>query len=189
MADVGSGVPPCICRRPIANERAEYVEEDADVGPLALPSFFVKLPDLECALASLAPLAGMPSGGSGRPLCNAPPSCGVAWLPIGVASLSCGGAGREGGWVGGSGSRWDAFSAGLGTGLEFGEGWMSRVSLGAREPLLLRLPGTGGFRDGTADDMVVGLLSLSPRTQRVRHEALLQRFIQKSDVFAFPFSL
>lgn len=186
MADAGSGV-----RRLSANE---YVEEDADVGPLALPSWFVKLPDLECALASLAPLAGMPtSGGScGRPFCNAPPSCGVPWLPIGVASLSCGGAAREGGRVGGSGSRLDAFSVGLGTGLAFGDGWMSRVSRGGREPPLLRLPGTGGFRCGTADmavDLFGGLcLSPSPRTQRVRHEALFQRFIQKSvsdaDVFA-----
>lgn len=62
------------------------------------------------------------------------------------------------------------FSVRLGTGLEFGDGWISRVRRGVREPLLLRPPGTGGFRRGAGDDMVVGCwvvvcLSLSGGTQ------------------------
>lgn len=47
-------------------------------------------------------------------------------------------------------------------GLMLGEGGMPRVSFGARGlPVLLRLPGTGGRRSGTGDDMA-GLFCLSP---------------------------
>jgi hypothetical protein len=57
IADCGSGVPICPCLRPMAKDRAEYVEEDADSGLLILPSATVKLPDLEWLLASLEPVA------------------------------------------------------------------------------------------------------------------------------------
>ena len=60
----------------------------------------VKLPDLECPLASLAPLAELPAydWGAGRPFGKEMPSCGVALLPIGVASRSCGNVGRDEGF-------------------------------------------------------------------------------------------
>ena len=48
------------------------------------------------------------------------------------------------------------------TGLALGEGGMPRVSFGALGlPLLLRLPGTGGRRSGTEEDMA-RLFCLSP---------------------------
>ena len=52
MADEGSGVlvgPP---RKPIAKDRAEYVDEEADPGPLVFPSSKPKLSALERLLAS-----------------------------------------------------------------------------------------------------------------------------------------
>jgi hypothetical protein len=98
----------------------------------------------------------------GRLLGRAPPSCGGPRLPIGVASRSCGGVGRDDGrWVGGSGSGSGAFPNGLPTGLALGEPWISSVRRGVRVPLLLRLPpGTGGFKSGTGDDMVRAVLGL-----------------------------
>lgn len=96
MADDGSGVPVG-CRKPIANDKAEYDDESAEVAPLAFPSIIVKLPDLECPLASLAPLAELPAcdWGGGRPFGREMLSCGVALLPCGVANRNCGGMGRE----------------------------------------------------------------------------------------------
>jgi hypothetical protein len=47
MADEGSGVPICPCRRPMAKDNAEYVEDEADSGLLARPSPMVKLSDRE----------------------------------------------------------------------------------------------------------------------------------------------
>lgn len=90
IAEEGSGVPGR-GRRPIANESAEKVDDEADPGPLTLPSRFVKLPDLELSLASLVPLAETPpSGWAGvRSLYNGTLSWGV-----GVANRSCGGFGR-----------------------------------------------------------------------------------------------
>lgn len=149
IADDGSGVPPRGFRRPMANERAEYVDDDADAGPLPFPSRFVKLPVLECPFAS--PNPGICSGG-GRPLCNEPPSRGVSCVPMGVASLSCGGAGRPAGRCSLGPSRTVVLVSGL-TGLTLGEGGIPSVNRGVREPLL-RLPGTGGLRRGAGDDIV-----------------------------------
>lgn len=78
---------------PVGYDRAEKPDDEADVGLLFLPSSIVKLSDLECPLLSLTPLAGSGCGG-GRPFAIECPSCGVVLLPIGVASLNCGGAGR-----------------------------------------------------------------------------------------------
>lgn len=87
----------------MANERAEYEEEDAEPGALPLPSTIVKLPDLEWALRSLFPFVVFVEilrlRGGGRPFCTVRlgPSCGVAFVPMGVANLSCGGVGLEAG--------------------------------------------------------------------------------------------
>ena len=72
----------------------EKEEEEAEVGPLALPSIIVKLSDLEWLLPSLAQLAEFVTYGcdEDRPFARELPSCGVELLPIGVASLNCGGA-------------------------------------------------------------------------------------------------
>ena len=82
------------------------------------------------------------------------PSWGVVLLPCGVASRSCGGAGREAG-------RWSGCNSGIlllpTTGLWLGEGGIARPSLGVRAPPVLRFePGMGGRRSGAGDDMVLG---------------------------------
>lgn len=92
-------------------------------------------------------------GGAGLPLTMRGISCGTSeLLPIGVASRSCGGAGRFAGrgWICG-GAAWLA-----GTGLPLtrgrvlGDGGIPSVNLGFGALLLLRfLPGTGGRRRGT----------------------------------------
>lgn len=46
------------------------------------------------------------------------------------------------------------------TGFILGEGGIPSVSLGVREPLLFRAPGTGGRRRGAGEDMVLLLLLL-----------------------------
>lgn len=81
-------------------DNAENDDEEADVGPLVLPSTMVKLSDLEWLLPSLAPLAALPTYGcgGGRLFESELPSCGVVLLPIGVASRNWGGAGREEGF-------------------------------------------------------------------------------------------
>lgn len=138
IAEDGSGVPPWGCRS-IANDKAEYVDEDADAGPLPLPSVFVALPFLE-----------WPFGSLGR---NEPPSCGICWDPMGVASLSWGGAGRlEGRCSLGSSDR-AAFPSGF-TGLALGEGGIPSVRRGVRDPELLRARGTGGLSSGAGEDIV-----------------------------------
>lgn len=102
----------------MANDKAEYCDEDAESGRLILPSPTVKLPDRECALASLDPvtadmfkgcICGLRLGLSDAPW---PPmvareslgaegreegrgSMGTPWLPIGVARESVGAAGRD----------------------------------------------------------------------------------------------
>ena len=91
MAEAGSGVPAG-CLKPIA----ENPDDEAEVGPLVLPSTMVKLSDRECPLASLTPPAEPVIGtGDGRPLASEGPSCGVELLPIGVASCNRGGVGLE----------------------------------------------------------------------------------------------
>lgn len=118
--------------------------DDAD--PFACTS--PKLPDLECALASLEPDAERPGpmwrGGKARGFL---PSCGALLLPMGVTTLSFGI------WRG-----CGAFSVGipslapLVTGRAFGDGGMDRPSCGG--PLLPgRAPGMGGRRRGAGDDM------------------------------------
>jgi len=109
-----------------------------------------KLPDLECALASLEPDADSPgppmiSGGGARAF---RPSCGPLLVPMGVTRLSCGV------WRG-----WGAFRVGiplpapLVTGRAFGDGGMDRPSWGG--PLLPgRAPGMGGRSRGAGDDML-----------------------------------
>jgi hypothetical protein len=64
MAEEGlSGVPVWPCRVPMNDDNAEYCDDDADSGPLALPSIIVKLSDLRRLLGSLEPLtAGMFKG-------------------------------------------------------------------------------------------------------------------------------
>jgi hypothetical protein len=74
---------------------------------------------------------------------------------MGVASRSCGGAGRpDGRMSGGMSDRWVGLASEPLTGFMFGEGGMPRVRRGAREPLWLRAPGTGGLRSGAGDDMM-----------------------------------
>lgn len=113
-----------------------------------------------------------------------PPSCGVNRLPCGVASRSCGSAGREdearGIWScsGGTSGLGQAAPTAMGagwTGLTLGEGGMPRVSLGVRVPLLLRAPGTGGRRRGAGADMLLsdGGLILAVML-RHRREMLLE---------------
>lgn len=123
------------------------IDEFADVGPLPLPR----------PSSGGWPLSPRPfvdttrGGGAGRPFGMGADSCGAFWLPMGVARRSWGRAGREG--CTGCGAS-VAGTALLLTGLLLGEGGMPRVSFGARGlPLLLRLPGTGGRRSGTEDDM------------------------------------
>ena len=74
----------------MANERAEYCEEEADPGPLVLPSRGPKLPDLECSLASLEPVAADMFNGC---LNEEDGSLMVALPPIGVARESFGAVG------------------------------------------------------------------------------------------------
>lgn len=144
----------------MAKERAEYWEF-ADAGPLPFPS------------DPLCPFTPNPfvdnCGGAGRPFTTRVVSCGTCWLlPMGVARRSDGGAGRAAGcWVWGCGCESGCGASAAGaplplTGLALGEGGMPRVSLGARGlPALLRLPGTGGRRRGTEEDMA-RLFCLSP---------------------------
>lgn len=106
-----------------------------------------KLPDLECALASLEPPADSPvpicSGGNPRGFCR--PSCGVVLEPMGVARRSCGGIGRP--------SVGTASLAPFTTGLALGDAGMERPRRGVRLPLWARPPGMGGRRRGAGDDM------------------------------------
>jgi hypothetical protein len=81
------------------------------------------------------------------------PSCGVCWLPIGVAKRSWGGAGRLAGRIRGILGTVDSPFV-ESTGFMLGEGGIPKVSFGVREPLLLREPGTGGLRSGAGDDMM-----------------------------------
>jgi hypothetical protein len=64
MAEEGlSGVPVWPGRVPMNDDNAEYCDDDADSGPLALPSIIVKLSDLRRLPGSLEPLtAGMFKG-------------------------------------------------------------------------------------------------------------------------------
>lgn len=99
--------------------------DDAD--PFACTS--PKLPDLECALASLEPPAERPvpicSGGSPRGFWR--PSCGVVLEPMGVARRRAGGRGRP---------RVGTLSLEpLTTGLAFGDAGMDRPRRGGRLPL------------------------------------------------------
>ena len=97
MADAGSGVPAG-CREHAGYDTAEKPDDEAEVGPLVLPSTIVKLSDLECPLPSLPPLAEPIMGtGDGRPFASDGPSWGVVLLPMGVASCSRGGVGRDDG--------------------------------------------------------------------------------------------
>ena len=96
IALAGSGVPAGCRREPVGYDTFEKPDDEAEVGPLVRPSTMVKLSDRECPLPSLPPPAEpLTCGcGGGLPLASAS-SRGVALLPIGVASLNCGGAGRE----------------------------------------------------------------------------------------------
>lgn len=110
----------------------------------------LKLPDLECALASLEPDADSPvpiwSGGKARGPCLF--SCGALLVePRGVTTLSLGGWGRPCG-MGGAMLPFASFA----TGRWFGEGGIDRPSDGG--PLLPgRAPGMGGRRRGAGADM------------------------------------
>lgn len=97
IAEEGSGVPICPCLKPIAKDNAEYVEDEADSGLLALPSPTVKLPDLEWLLASLDPVIAEMFKGWICGLQLDPDSCGAPWPPMGVASDNFGAVGREDG--------------------------------------------------------------------------------------------
>ena len=149
MAEAGSGVPEgCLY--------AEKPEDEAEVGLLFLPSTIAKLSDLECPLPSLPPLAEllMCVWGRGRFVEGRDWSDGVALLPIGVASRSCGGAGlvkgREIWEIGGSegAASLELFV----TDFWPGEGGIAKPSRGARGPEFLGvLPGIGGRRRGAGD--------------------------------------
>lgn len=157
MAEAGSGVLPVGWRRPMANDSVEYCDEDALPGPLALPSRFVVVAFKDTPLP-LLPLASLlPVERVGRYGLD---SCGCTWwllVIMGVASRSWGAAGRldDGCGRGMSDMRGSSF-VGL-TGFMPGEGGMPRVSRGAREPLLLRAPGTGGLSRGAGDDILASL--------------------------------
>ena len=70
-------------------------------------------------------------------------------MPMGVASLKLGGAGLNGRCISVS------LVSEL-TGLALGEGGIASPSLGALEPLLLRLPpGTGGRSNGAGEVIVI----------------------------------
>lgn len=135
MAEMGS-VAFCSPGKPNA---AWYEEAELLTG--ASP----KLPDLECALASLEPDADRPvpiwSGGRPRGPCL--PSCGALLEPMGVTTLSFGGWGRD--------CRALPFASFV-TGRWFGEGGMERPREGG--PLRPgRAPGMGGRRRGAGADM------------------------------------
>jgi hypothetical protein len=121
--------------------------EDAE--PFACTS--PKLPDLECALASLEPDADSPV-----PICSGRRSLGfgrcsygVLFVPMGVTRLSVGGPGLRG---------CGAFNVGMPslapfvTGLALGDGGIERPSRGGPLPPG-RAPGIGGRRRGAGDDM------------------------------------
>lgn len=134
MAEMGS-VPFC---RPGKPNAAWY--EEAEPFTAISP----KLPDLECALASLEPDADRPvpicSGGRPRGTCL--PSWGALLEPMGVTTLSLGGWGRA----------WAFPLASLVTGRWLGEGGIERPSDGGpRRPG--RAPGMGGRRRGAGADM------------------------------------
>ena len=82
-------------------------------------------------------------------LCALCPSWGVAVLlvPMGVANLRLGGAGLCGCVSVSCVSEFTVRAV--------DEGGIARPNLGALDPLLLRLPGTGGLKRGAGDDMVV----------------------------------
>ena len=158
MAEAGSGVPAG-CREPTV----EKPEDEADVGPLVLPSTMVKLSDLECPLASLTPPAELMRGcGDGRPFARDGPSCGVVLLPIGVANCSRGGVGREegrGGCVKGARSGTELLPA---TGFWLGDGGIASPRRGVLAPPPPRLPpGMGGRRRGAGEDIALDLSTSS----------------------------
>ena len=152
MAEAGSGVPPNW--RALAKERAECEAEEAELGTLALPSSMPKLPVRERALTSSPEPATPPSAdevaptGNGRLVPEA--SCGVEWLPRGVARRNCGGAGRPDGGACKGGT--PGAVALLPTGRWLGEGGMARPSCGVRAPPRRLAPGTGGRRRGAGDE-------------------------------------
>lgn len=137
MAEMGSE-PFC---RPGKPKAAWY--DDAD--PVACTS--PKLPDLECALASLEPAESpVPICSGGRPLGFCRPSSGVVLDPMGVARRSWGG-------IGGRPSVGTPSVEPVTTGLAFGDAGMERPRRGVRLPLWARPPGIGGRRRGAGDDM------------------------------------
>lgn len=132
--------------------------------PLGLVELAPKLFDLLCADSSLLPpLAERPAPGicSGGPtLLFGAPSCGVPWLPIGVARLSFGGAwrgicnGGRGICIGGGMLGIDmGGAAALLTGLWLGEAGIARPSRGILFALCCLLPAIGGRRSGAGDAM------------------------------------
>lgn len=135
MAEMGS-VHFC---RPGKPKAAWYDEAELFTG--ASP----KLPDLECALASLELDVDSPAPvcNGGRPRGPCLPSWGALFEPMGVTTLSFGGWGRD----------WRGFPfASFVTGRWFGEGGMERPRAGG--PLLPgRAPGMGGRRRGAGADM------------------------------------
>ena len=76
----------------MAKERAEYCDA-AEVGPLTRPSRPSSKAELSERTWAMSPprLPGcsVKGGAIGLPF-GAGPGCGVVWLPIGVASRSCG---------------------------------------------------------------------------------------------------
>ena len=113
-----------------------------------LPTLF----DRDLALSSLLP--SLFDLADKAPICNGGnlplpatlfPTCGMAWLPIGVARLSCGGP------CGGIAKGGTACE--LMTGLALGEGGIARPNLGVLDPPAGLVPGIGGLNNGAGDAM------------------------------------
>lgn len=164
---------PAGCRESIA----EKPDDEAEVGPLILPSAIVKLSDLECPWPSLPPPAEPTKGsGDGRPFASDGPSCGVVLLPEGVASCNLGGVGREegrGGWVRGARSGMVLLPA---TGFWLGDGGMASPRRGVLAPPPARFPpGIGGRSRGAGEDIALDL-SISSGWLKLGSALMVEKF-------------
>lgn len=119
---------------------------------------------------------------------------------MGVASRSCGGAGRfagRGGWICG-GAAWVAGTGlPLTSGRVLGDGGIPNVNLGLGALLLLRfLPGTGGRRRGTGaaaveeDILSTRLFCLSPgKNNSLGSAAVARSAVLLEDTLAMVFGI
>lgn len=165
--------------------------EDAVVDVELIGKLAPRLFSLDLALSSLLP--PVPDFADKVPICNGGnlplppavlPSCGVAFVPIGVARLSFGGAclgiSRGGG----------ACRTLLCKGRAFGEAGIARPNFGIREELFPLLPGIGGRNKGAGDAILAGsggggVLSSATTGRRVEQPALLLSLSQTCVMSSF----